>query len=440
MIMGAIALFCIENSMAGIALQHWRQNSGAEVFLLPSPALAMVDVQVDFDAGSGRDPPEQAGLAGAAALMMGKGVRADGAPALDENALGEAWADLGASFSASASPDRLSFSLRSLTYPELLGQAVALAQRQMAAPAFAPAVWQRERQSLVASLNEADTRAATHATRAFNRAVYGDHPYGVEVTAQSLARVEVADLQAYHQRLLLPCRARVSVVGALDRVQADALVAQLLGGLPQPALCPPLAQLPEVQPLQRATVQWLPFAAAQAQVRVGQPGIRRDDPRFLALLVGNHILGGGGFGSRLTEQVREKRGLSYSVFSAFEPGRHAGAFGVALQTRPDQAAQAVHVVQQVLRDFVQQGPTEQELAAAKANLVGGFALRLDSNRKLLAQVANIAWNGLPLDYLDTWGQRVQALSRDEVHQAMVSVLQPDAMATVVVGGQPEPGL
>jgi zinc protease len=438
-----MALFFLQNSVAGIALLQWRQSSGAEVYLLPSPALAMVDVQVDFDAGSRRDPPAQAGLAAAAALMMGKGVRADAghsAPALDENALGEAWADLGASFSASASLDRMSFSLRSLTYPDLLGQAAALAARQLAAPAFAQPVWQRERQSLLASLKEADTRPATQATRAFNQAVYGNHSYGLEPTPQSLGHIDVADLLAYHQRLLLPCKARVSIVGALDRAQADALVAQLFGGLLQPSTCPALPELSEVQPLRQASEQWLPFVSAQAHVRVGQPGIRRDAPRFLALLVGNHILGAGGFGSRLTEQVREKRGLSYSVFSAFEPGRHAGAFVVGLQTRPDQAAQALQVVQQVLRDFVQQGPTEQELAAAKANLVGGFALRLDSNRKLLAQVANIAWNGLPLDYLDTWGQRVQALSCDDVRQAMASVLQPEAMATVVVGGQPAQGL
>jgi zinc protease len=154
------------------------------------------------------------------------------------------------------------------------------------------------------------------------------------------------------------------------------------------------------------------------------------------MLVGNHILGGGGFVSRLTEQVREKRGLSYSVYSYFAPGLHAGAFTVGLQTRPDQAAQAIAVAKEVVQTFVKDGPTEAELQAAKANLVGGFALRIDSNRKLLDNVANIAWNRLPLNYLDTWTAQVDRVSADDVRRAMARVLQPERMVTVVLGAQP----
>ena len=159
-------------------------------------------------------------------------------------------------------------------------------------------------------------------------------------------------------------------------------------------------------------------------------------PARRALLVGNHILGGGGFVSRLTEQVREKRGLSYSVYSGFSPGLHAGAFTVGLQTRPDQAKQAVAVAQEVVQGFVRQGPTEAELTAAKSNLVGGFALRIDSNRKLLDNVANIAWNRLPLDYLNTWTRQIERVSAADVQRAMARVLQPERMVTVVVGAAP----
>jgi zinc protease len=134
--------------------------------------------------------------------------------------------------------------------------------------------------------------------------------------------------------------------------------------------------------------------------------------------------------------VREKRGLSYSVYSYFSPGLHAGAFTVGLQTRPDQASQAVTVAKDVVQAFVREGPTEAELQAAKSNLVGGFALRIDSNRKLLDNVANIAWNRLPLNYLDTWTQQVERVSVEGIRQAMARVLQPDRMVTVVVGAQP----
>jgi zinc protease len=194
--------------------------------------------------------------------------------------------------------------------------------------------------------------------------------------------------------------------------------------------------VPEVEPLtQPAATQSIPFDSAQAHVLIGQPGIRRSDPDFLALTVGNYTLGGGGFVSRLYSEVREKRGLSYSVYSYFSPGLHAGAFSVGLQTRPDQAAQAVAVSRDIVAQFVREGPTEQELQAAKSNLIGGFALRLDSNRKLLDNVANIAWNDLPLDYLDTWTAAVERLTVADVKAAFARVLNPETMVTVVVGGR-----
>ena len=127
-------------------------------------------------------------------------------------------------------------------------------------------------------------------------------------------------------------------------------------------------------PLAEPSVKEIPFASAQAHVLIGQPGYKRSDPDHFALMVGNYILGGGGFVSRLTQEVREKRGLSYSVYSYFSPGLHAGAFTVGLQTRPDQAAQAVQVAREVLARFVTEGPTEAELKAAKDNLIGGFPL------------------------------------------------------------------
>ncbi|MFT3719414.1 M16 family metallopeptidase [Pseudorhodoferax sp.] len=430
------AVLCCAAGWAGAAipLQRWTQPDGAEVYLVESPAIPMVDVQIDFDAGSRRDPAAQAGLAAVTAGQAGKGIAVSGAePGLDENALGEAWADLGASFGASAGRDRMSFSLRSLTYPDLLPRAVALAARQLAAPAFDAAVWQRDRERMGAALRESYTRPGPVAGRAFAALVYGGHPYGFEPTEQTLAAISVADMRRLYAQAVLPCRAKVSVVGAVTRGEADALVRQLLARLPQ-ARCAPLPPVGEVPPLAKAEERRIPFAAAQAQVLIGQPGIRRDDPDFFAMLVGNHILGAGGFVSRLTHEVREARGLSYGVSSDFAPGRHAGAFTIGLSTRANQADQAIAVARETLARFVADGPTEAELQAAKDNLVGGFALRLDSNRKLLANVSNIAWNDLPLDYLDTWTQRVQAVTAAQIRQTFARVLQPDRMVTVVVGG------
>lgn len=431
--MGATGLFVPFLSMAGIPIEHWTQASGAQVYLVQSPAIPMVDVQVEFDAGSRRDPASQAGLASVMAGSMSNGVRAHGAQAaLDENGLSEAWADLGASFGGAASADRLSFSLRSLTYPDLLPKAVALAARQLGEPSYPEALWLRDRPKMLAALKQADTRPATLAGRAFSQAVYGSHPYGQEMTEATLMRIGVQDMRALHARAVQPCHAKVSIVGAVDKAQADALVKQLFSRVTV-AACAPLPTVPEVQALQAPSEKRIAFASAQAQVLIGQPGFKRNDPDFFALTVGNHILGGGGFTTRLTEEVREKRGLTYSVYSYFSPGLHAGAFGIGLQTRPDQAHQALDLVRTVLARFVKEGPTEKELQAAKDNLIGGFPLLIDSNRKLVGNVANIAWNGLPLNYLDTWTQQVQALTKADVQAAFARKLQPDTMATVVLG-------
>ncbi|HYD77280.1 pitrilysin family protein [Ramlibacter sp.] len=423
---------------AAIPIQHWQQPSGAQVYLVESRSIPMVDIQIDFDAGGRRDPPDKTGLASVTAVMTGKGVLAHGdQPPLDENQLSEAWADLGAGFGGDAGSDRMSFSLRSLTDPALLDRAIELAARQFGEPAFPLAVWERDRQRMSASIREANTRPGTVAGKAYDHAVYGSHPYGAEVTEASLAAISIEDMQRFFRVHVMPCRARVSVVGDVDRAQADAIVARMLARLPQPqGSCPALPPVPEVQPLAAARTVAIPFESAQAHVLIGEPGYKRSDPDHLALLVGNYILGGGGLVSRLSTEVREKRGLSYGAYSYFSPGLHAGAFTIGLQTRPDQAAQAIVVAREVLARYVAEGPTQAELKAAKDYLIGGFPLRIDSNRKLLDNVAAIAWHGLPLDYLDTWTAKVARITAADVRAAMQRKLDPARMVTVTVGATP----
>lgn len=430
-----LCLFCAP-AWAVIPIQHWTHASGARVYLVASPSIPMLDVQIDFDGGSRRDPADRAGLASATASMVSAGVAAQGAqPALDENALSEAWVDLGAQLSVSAGLDRFSVSLRTLTEPDLLERSLALAARQLASPAWPEAVWLRDRQRWLAALKEAETRPGTHAGRAFAQAVYGDHPYGREVTATTLDAISVDDMRGFYRRHAAACRAQIVMVGAVDRTMAGRIADRLVAAL-SPHGCEPLHAVAEVSPLSSAVERRIPFDAAQAQVLIGQPGHRRNDPDFFPLFVGNYILGGGGFVSRLTTEVREKRGLSYSAYSYFAPGLHAGAFQLGLSTRPDQADQAVQVAREVVRRFVADGPTEAELRAAKDYLVNGFALRFDSNRKLLDNVANIAWNGLPLDYLESWTRRVEAVTTADIRRAFARVLQPERMVTVVVGAKP----
>ena len=430
----ALGCWWTASALAAIPVQFWMLDNGAKVYLMEVPGLPMVDVQLEFDAGTRRDGQATAGLAQATAMMMSKGVKAEGmSGALDENQLGEAWADLGAMVSANATTDRMSLSLRSLTRPELLNAAVDLAARQLAMPAFPDDIWQTERQRWLASIEESNTKPSVVAGRAFSKAVFGDHPYGAEPSADSLGRIDTRMMADFHARYFVPCHAKISIVGAIGRAQANELVMRLLAKLPTRSHCELLPLVAEVQPLSQAKRLDIPFESAQSHVLIGQPGISRQNPDYLPLIVGNYVLGGGGFVSRLTEQVREKRGLSYSVYSYFAPGQHAGAFTVGLQTRPDQAAQAVEVAQQVVKDFVESGPSEMELQAAKNFLIGGFALRVDSNRKLMDNLTNIAWFDLPLDYLDHWTTLVERISVSDIQQAFARHLQPERMVTVVLG-------
>ncbi len=429
-------------AFAALPIQHWTQPSGARVYLVESHALPMIDVQIDFDAGGRRNPAGKAGLASFTAGHIDKGLRpaqggrASAYPqAMDENQIGQAWADLGAGLSEGAGSDKMSFSLRSLSEPDILARAVDLASRHIGEPAFPADIWQRDRERVAAAIREANTRPAAIAEKAWLPAVYGGHPYGWEVTEQTLAAISVEDMRAFYATHIQACRARVSIVGALTRAQADAVAASLLARLPAPpsGRCEPLPAVAEIEPLRAPVLREIAFPSAQSHVLIGQPGYKRSDPDFFPMLVGNYILGGGGFVSRLSQEVRERRGLSYSVYSYFAPGMHAGAFTLGLQTRPDQARQAVRVASEVVSRFVAEGPTEAEMQAAKDNLIGGFALRIDSNRKLLDQVAAIAWHELPLDYLDTWTQRVRAVTLDQVREAFRRKLQPDRMVTVTVG-------
>ncbi|MGL4667976.1 MAG: M16 family metallopeptidase, partial [Saezia sp.] len=386
---------------AGPKIEHWELENGAQVYWVQSQALPILDVQIAFDAGNSRDPQNKASLSAQVAMMNDKGIMVGSdalkEPAMDENQITDAWLDLGALFDVSSGRDEFGYSLRTLTYPDVMPQAIALASRVMSSPSFPAHVLERDQERVVAALKESLTQPATVASREFYERVYGGHPYGAQSTEESIHAVTIADLKDFHARYILPCRARVAIVGDVTREQANKIAIQLLERLPQSKTCPALPDVAEVLPLTQAQYANMPFQAAQAQIYIGQPGIKRTDPDFITLVVANHILGGNGFSSKLMQEVREKRGLTYGIYSSFSPGAKTGAFAINVKTKPEQAGEALKVTMDVLKDFVQNGPTQEELMAAKANLLGGFPLMFDSNKKLLSQVMNIARNDLPLD-------------------------------------------
>ena len=417
---------------AGIAqampsIQHWTTENGARVYFVPAPELPMVDVRMVFAAGSARD----AGLPGLAGLT--NGLLDKGADGLSADAIAEQLEGLGAELGSGSLRDMAWVSLRSLSDAAHFDPAVALMVKVLGKPDFNQRDVDRERERTLVALRHSEQQPDDIAEYHFYADIYGRHPYASRPigTEDSLKRITRGDIKGFHDRFYVAANATIAIVGDIDRPGAERLARRLSAALPAGN---PAAPLPAVAALAKASEERVFHPSTQTHVLMGAPGMDRDDPDFFPLYVGNHILGGNGLVSQLYDEVREKRGLSYSVYSAFMPMQKEGPFILGLQTRNDQLDEALQVLRETLQRFHDQGPTEAELLAAKKNITGGFALRIDSNGKIVEYLAVIGFYGLPLDYLETFNGKVMAVTREQIRDAFQRRVHPDAMATVIVGG------
>ncbi|WP_025915581.1 pitrilysin family protein [Herminiimonas sp. CN] len=416
---------------AALQIQNWTLANGARVLFVENHTIPMLDVSVEFDAGARRDPPGLAGLAAFTSGMLARGVLAVGAePALSEAQVSDAFADTAAQRGGAAGSDRAGVSLRTLSSPAERDAALALLARVLAQPSFPDDIIARDKARTIANLKEALTKPEAIADKAFWKALYGNHPYGQQASVESVAAISRADLLEFHRSHYVADRAVIALIGDISRPEADAIARQLTQRLPSGSAALPV--LPPVPPAHAEELR-IPHPASQAHILIGAPALPRSDPDYFALTVGNYILGGGGFVSRLTHEVREKRGLSYSIYSYFSPMAQPGPFQIGLQTSKTQADDALKVVRSTLEAFLKDGPSAAELKAAKDNLVGGFALRIDNNRKILDNLAAIGYYQLPLDYLDTWTAKVERVTLADIRAAFARKVAQDKLVTVVVG-------
>jgi zinc protease len=427
-----LVLLCLPRlAEAALGIEHWRTPEGARVYFVESRELPMLDVAVSFPAGSAREPGAQSGLA-----QLTHGMLDQGAGGLSETAIAHGLADVGAVLGGGFDRDRATVSLRTLSSTREKTRALDLLNRVLQHPEFPADVVEREKQRLIAAIREAEADPGAVVDKAFYRALYGEHPYARDEAGDpdAIARLGRADLEAFHRMHYTAANAVIALIGDVDRAEAEAIAAQLAAGLPRGPVLAPLAA--PVAPAAGETR--IAHPSAQSHVRIGALGTTRDDPDFFALFVGNYVLGGGGFDSRLLKEVRDKRGYAYSAYSYFLPMAVAGPFQIGLQTQGAQTADALAVARDTLRRFVAEGPSEDELAQARGNLTGGFPLRIDSNRKILEYLSVIGFYGLPLDYLDTWVDRVDAVDVGAVKAAFARRIDPERMVTVVVGGEGAP--
>ncbi|MEN9379953.1 MAG: hypothetical protein RJB15_1646 [Pseudomonadota bacterium] len=426
----------LSNAYAILPIEKLDSYKGAQAYLVQTKALPMVDIEVSIDAGDRYDPVGKSGVADMVAGLMNYGARGDKG-LLTEAQIADEIADLGANIGLSVGGERAILRIRSLSRKDLRDRAVQLAAAMLSAPTYDPKIVEREKQRTITSLREAETKPEFVLERRFKKSVYGNYPLADSPSVQSVGSVNMNDLKQFHKQFYRGDRMIVSIVGDVDRAQASEIVQTLLKQIPQSGQA--IAKLPDLQrsPIEALTQReiQIPFDSQQAHIAMGMTAVARNNPDYFPLLVGNYILGGGGFVSRLMSEVREKRGLAYSVFSYFAPGKENGIFQAGLQTKNDQATLALDVMSTTIAQFIADGPTPSELEAAKSNLINGYPLRIDNNRKLLDNVSSIAWNNLPLDTMDIWTKQVEAVTLEQVKVSFQKYLAMDRMKIVVLGAK-----
>ena len=424
----AIALLLASSLATAVpAIQNWRTANGVPVYFIPARELPMVDAQILFNAGSVRDG-ERPGLARLTSALL-----EEGAGDWTADIIADRLDQVGARLGASSRRDAASVSLRSLADPRYLQPAVETVARLLKEPTFAPDAVERVRQQMLTALRERAQSPGAIAQDAFFKALYGGHPYGSppEGTTASLNAIARADIQDFHRRYYTASNAVVAIVGDLDRAAAEQLANALVGGLPKGEAVPPPPPPPPVPASQTIRIS---HPSSQSHILIGQIGVSRTDPDYYALYLGNHVLGGNGLVSQLSQEIREKRGLAYGAYSAFSPMRQAGPFLINLQTRNDQVDTALRVAQTTLREFTAQGPAAPLLEEARRNITGGFALDIAGNGKLVNALGGIAFYGLPLDYLQNHIETMNGIDLEQVKAAWQRHVQPDKLITIIVGG------
>lgn len=417
-----------QTACSTVPIEHWQTPQGGSVYFARTEGLPMVDIRVTFDAGSARDG-KQYGLAAITSAMLDTG-----AGKWNADQIAERFENVGAQFSTGTSLDMAWLSLRTLTEKPLFDSAISTLGTILAKPTFSESDYARKKNLTLAGLKQQEESPGAQASIAFYKALYHDHPYAHPNAGEikTVTKLGVDDVKKFYKRYYVAANAMVAIVGDLSKDQAEQLAESLLKDLPVGAKPQPL---PEVAMPTKGSTRHIDFPSSQTHVLAGLPGMSRLDPDFFPLYVGNHILGGSGLVSKLFEQVREKRGLAYSAYSYFSPMYRKGPFYMGLQTRNDQTEQAVNVMLKTFSDFVSDGPTDEELIAAKRNITGGYVMRYDTNGKLVEYVNMIGFYHLPQDYLTSFPRKIEAVTSAQVRDAFQRRIPKDLLQTVTVGGK-----
>ncbi|KAA5605527.1 insulinase family protein [Roseospira marina] len=401
---------------------------GLTAWLVPDSANPMVTIEFSFEGGAALDPEGKAGLA-----YMASGLMDEGAGDMDSRAFQRRLAASAIELNFDASRDTFGGTLKTLT--ENLDEALGLLKVALTAPRFDPEAVERIRGQVLAGLRYDENDPQDIASRAWFRAAFPDHPYGraVEGTAESVAAVTVDDLKAFARAHLTRDRLTIGVAGDVTPEVLGPMLDATFGDLPATSDLP---AVPDAKVHADGSTQVIPQDVPQSVALFGQAGIARSDPDWYAAYVVNYILGGGGFSSRLMEEVREARGLAYSVYSYLVPYDHAAVWMGGVGTNNARVAESLDLIREEWARMASEGPTETELADAKTYLTGAWPLRFSSTGAIVRILVAMQKEGLPISYLDDRNDYIEAVTMADAQRVAARLMDANALTTVVVG-QPE---
>jgi zinc protease len=400
-------------------------RQGVKAWLVEENTVPVIAVEIAFRGGTAQDPADKGGVVSLMAALLD-----EGAGDMDAEAFQETLEEKAIELSFSSNRDTVTASLRTL--PENLDEAFVLLGAALSRPRFDDDAVERMRGQIAAQLRRAALDPDDLAGRTFFAEAFPGHPYGrpSRGTVESLAGVRRDDLVEAHRRLVARDSIVIGAVGAVTPDRLTALVETLLDGLPERSEMTPV---PTVEPQGAGRTEIVTLDVPQSSIIFGRPGPLRNDDDFIPAYVVNHILGGGSFSSRLFTEVREKRGLAYSVYSHLAPYDHAGLLYGGVATRNDRAGQSIDLIQAEIRRIAEQGPTAEELASAKKYLIGSYALRFDTSTKIANQLTQLQLDHFGVDYITRRNALVDAVTIEEVKAAAKRLFGDGALLVVAVG-------
>jgi zinc protease len=398
---------------------------GIEAWLVRDETLPMLSMEFGFKGGAAQDPADKPGVAHLAASLLD-----EGAGELDAAAFHERLEARAINLSFHAMRDTLRGSLKTLS--ENRAEAFELLRLALGAPRFDAEAVERIRAGVLAGLRRRSTSPGEIASERWYARAFPAHPYGrpVQGTLDSVPLIKIADLKDYVAKGLAKANLKIAVVGAIDAKTLAELIDRAFGALP---VKPNLTSVLDVLPQGLGSREVVDLDVPQTVIAFGGIGLKRSDPDFIPAYVLNHILGGGSFSSRLYREVREKRGLAYSVYSYLAPLDHAGLFMGGVSTRNDRAAESLDIIVAEIKRIAADGPTEDELEKAKSFLIGSFALRFDTSGKIASQLLEIQQENLGIDYIDRRNGLVAAVTAEDVRRAAARFLADDRLLVTLVG-------